>query len=416
MKIRKTFPFHAPENIFGKRKIAKGVLLSSIKKIAVFHMLPSGGGIRVLRQFTDELSSSFQLHIHQPAGASSARGRSKLEETIYPYPMWRKPSGYLRPVAPLFLILRLLSFKHVCRQAALNINRTADAVLVRNSMPVAAAPVLKYLNIPSAYFCFEHPRHIYEKDIIRRTSNAFTELALKPLALLEKRMDKQSARAATQIITFSEHMRKNVKSIYGRDAAIVRPGVDSTFFHPADKQTVTENYVLSVGALWPFKGHETAIRILSLINSDIRPEIRIVADRGYPGYDAKLFALASGLGVKVKIQQNITDEGLRELYRGAKAVICCQRREPYGLVPLEAMACGSPVLAINEGGFADNIINGKTGLLFPGTAETGAESLLKILAESEEITKMKAEGRHFAVNNRSIAHGTFELGKILESL
>jgi len=379
-------------------------------------MLPSGGGIRVLRQFTHHLSAEFDLSVHVPNGGSLQPAKSNIPETVYPYPMWKRPSGYLRTIAPLFLVLRLLSFKKVCREIAEKINSSADVALVYNSLPVSAAPVLQYLNIPSAYFCFEHPRHIYEKDIIRRTNNSLTELALKPLSFLEKRMDKQSASAATQIVTFSDHMRKDIKRIYGRDAVIVRPGIDSTFFHPADQQIITENFVLSVGALWPYKGHETAIKILSLINADMRPEIRIVADREYPGYAEKLFALADSLAVKVQIQQDITDEDLRELYRGAKAVICCQRREPYGLVPLEAMACGSPVLAINEGGFTDNITNGKTGFLFPGTAEKGAEFLLKILTEPEETNKMRAAGRDFAVKRRSIASGADKLGEILESL
>ncbi|MCK5131029.1 MAG: glycosyltransferase family 4 protein [Candidatus Sabulitectum sp.] len=386
-----------------------------MKKIAVFHMLPSGGGIRVLRQFVEGLSPDFDLHIHQPEGASSATNISAVEETVYPYPMWKKPRGYLRPVAPLFLILRLLSFKRVCRRVADNINRTADAVLVHNAMPVAAPPILQFLNIPSAYFCYEYPRHIFEKDIIQRTKSLPARLALLPLERLEKCIDRKSTLNADKIITFSNYMQQRIRDIYNRDSVIVRPGIDDSFFSPSPA-TGKENSVLSVGALWPFKGHETAIRIIGLIQPEIRPNLHIVADREYPGYRMQLVSLAQDLSVKVTIHLNISDIELRELYRRAKTVLCCQRQEPYGLVPLESMACGTPVIALREGGFVDNIIHRRNGFLFDGSAEKGAELLFQLLSDKASIRKMTISGRKFIKQERSIAMGTNKLGEILESL
>jgi glycosyltransferase involved in cell wall biosynthesis len=379
-------------------------------------MLPSGGGIRVLRQFVQNLSKRFELSIHVPEGGLLQRAKSTVPETVYPYPMWKKPDGILRPVSPLFLVLRLLSFKKICRQAASYINSCSDAVLVHNCLPVAAPPILQYLTVPSVYFCYEYPRHIYEKELIHRTSNALTELALKPLMMIEKKIDMLSTRAASQIVTFSEYMQGRIGVIYGRNAEIARPGVDSDFFSPSNSPFSRENYVLSVGALWPFKGHETALRILGHIPLELRPGIRIVADRQYPGYREKLLSLALSLSVTITIQNNITDRSLRELYRGARAVLCCQRMEPYGLIPLEAMACGTPVLAIQEGGFTDNIINGITGFLFPGNIERGAELLLRILSEPETANKMVSAGLLFVERERSISSGANKLAEILESL
>ena len=386
-----------------------------MKKIAVFHMLPSGGGIRVLRQFVQGLSADFDLHIHQPEGASSAIGRSDIKETVYSYPMWKKPAGLLRPVAPVFLILRLLSFRRVCRKIAKQINISADAVLVHNTMPVAAPPILQFLKIPSAYFCYEYPRHIFEKDIIQRTESLPARMALYPLEQLERSIDRKSTCSAHQIITFSSYMQGRIRSIYQRDSVIVRPGIDSTFFS-SSSNIQRDNNVLSVGALWPFKGHETAIKIIGLIKQDIRPVLCIVADREYPGYRKKLIALAKNLSVELSIQQCISDNELRELYRGAKAVLCCQRREPYGLVPLEAMASSAPVIAISEGGFVDNIIHGENGFLFDGSAEHGAAILLKVLTPQASTHEQTTSGLQFIQQKRTIRNGVKELGKILESL
>ncbi|HPF32330.1 MAG TPA: glycosyltransferase family 4 protein [Candidatus Sabulitectum sp.] len=379
-------------------------------------MLPSGGGIRVLGQLLYGLASRFHLHVHQPEGACSASLPADVRKTVHPYRLWKRPGGPLRPAAPLFLILRLLSFKKVCRKAADEINSTADKALVHNCMPVAAAPILQYLTIPSVYFCYEYPRHIYEKDIIKRTNTALAEAALTPLLLLEKRIDRRSTAAATRIVTFSRYMQSRIESIYGRESSIVRPGVDSTFFHPEAKATADRLYILSVGALWPFKGHDAVIEMVSRLDSAVRPEIVIVSDREYPGYGLKLRSRAESLSVKLTIRKGITDIELRTLYQEALAVVCCQRREPYGLVPLEAMACGTPVVAIDEGGFTDNIIDGETGFLFSGSPEEGASLLMKLYEEEADTRKMGFAGRSFVARERVISNGAAELAEILESL
>ena len=384
-------------------------------KLAIFHMLPSGGGIRVVRQFAEGLSEFFALEVYHPFGGNPLNTGKPIPERVIPFPMWRRPAGVLRPVAPLFLLFRLLSFKSVCRKAADIMNKEADAALVHNTMPVAAPPVFQYLAIPSIYFCYEYPRHIYEKDIISRTGSRSGDLALKPLEITEKKMDYRSAKAAGRILTFSSYMRQSVKSIYGLDSSIVRPGVDSSFFTPA--QTGKKgNFVLSVGALWPFKGHETAIRILSGIPPSSRPSLKILGDREFPGYSDELLSLAGSIGVKVSIARQVTNERLRELYRQASLVLCCQRREPYGLVPLEAMACGTPVLAISEGGYVDNIVHEETGLLFDGSVRAGTSELKTILDDGVRCDKLAERGLDFVRSLRTVESGVTQLAEELRRL
>lgn len=387
------------------------------KRIAVFHMLPSGGGIKVTGQFASGLAEHFKLDVYRAEGGMPLAKHLKLTEKIYPYPSWKKPNGILRPVAPIFLMIRLLAFKQVCKKIAVDINNSADLALVHNTMPIAAPPIFSYLTIPSLYFCYEYPRHLYEKSIIQRASTPLVNLALKPLEILEKRTDLNSVRNTNRIATFSTYMRSRIRNIYGKDSVPIPPGVDTAFFSP-DPTITRENFVLSVGALWPFKGHETAIRILSLIPAVGRPILRITADREFPGYKRYLLDLADKLSVKVIISNGISNRELLRLYRTAKAVLCCQRKEPYGLVPLEAMACKTPVIAISEGGFTDNIIDGKTGFLFDGTAEAGAEALAKVtcspaLTELEEVTESAYK---FIVSERDIKSGVRRLTCVLGNL
>ncbi len=384
------------------------------RRLAVFHMLPSGGGIRVAGQFARGLAGEYSLDVHRPRGSGSFTPSGNIRERVYPYPMWKRPSGLLRPVAPVFLAARLLSFRKVCRGIAESINRTADIALVHNTMPVAAPPVLEYLTVPSLYFCYEYPRHIYEKDIIRRTGSPAGELALKPLEALEKRMDISSAASADRIATFSSYMRKRIQDIYSRDSAVVPPGVDTEFFSPGAAGEARDKHVFSVGALWPFKGHETSIRILSLIPEGIRPQLIIAADREFPGHGDTLKAVAERLSVKISIRRGISNIELRELYRTAAAVLCCQRREPYGLVPLEAMACGTPVVAVSEGGFLDNIVHGETGYLFDGTPEQGALALSGVIAGN--TGNMTGGALDFVREKRNLMSGIHRLIEVIEDI
>lgn len=376
-------------------------------------MLPSGGGIRVATQFAEGLSSAFSVKVYRPEGGVSFRSSHPVSEQTFLFPMWKRPSGLLKPVSPLFLILRLYSFRRLCKTIAESMNTQADIALVHNSLPIASPPVLNYLNIPSLYYCYEYPRHIYESDIIRRSGNRFTEFLLKPLAIAEKEMDRSSVAEADSIATFSTYMKNRIQSIYSRNASIIRPGVDTSFFFPVPS-TNRENYILSVGALWPFKGHEKTLRILAAIKN--KPKLVITADRAYPGYKKHLEAISSDAGIQLAIEEGVTDSRLRDLYRQAKLVICCQKREPYGLVPLEAMACGTPVLAVAEGGFPDNIEHNKTGFLFDGTVSHGAHILKMILNNRELAEAAGSAGREFVMKERCLSSGINQLAREIDRL
>jgi glycosyltransferase involved in cell wall biosynthesis len=385
------------------------------KTVAVFHMLPSGGGIKAARQFASGLSSRYRVQGHRPDGGVPLFGNRQMDETVYPYPLWKKPAGVAKAFAPVSLIVRLLSFRNVCKTIADNINNSADIALIHNAMPVAAAPVLNYLKIPSLYFCYEYPRHIYEKQTVRRTTSRLADIALKPLEILEKRIDARSTGDACRIATLSTYMQGRIQSIYGRNSDVVPAGIDTAFFSP-DSHIKRDNTVLSVGALWPFKGHETAIRIVGLIPAETRPALRITADREFPGYSKYLSRLARELSVRLVITRGISNTELLYLYRSTQAVLCCQKQEPYGLVPLEAMACSTPVIVTAEGGFTDNVVHRETGFLFDGTAESGAEMLAELLDSSSSRSDMTQRACAFVSEKRNLQSGTQLLVNALELL
>lgn len=190
-----------------------------------------------------------------------------------------------------------------------------------------------------------------------------------------------------------------IKNVYAIQSRIVYLGVNHHFFKPLNLPK--ENRVLSVGRLDIIKGHEFAIKVLSEIHEKIRPKLVIVADSGKDSQKSDLKKMSIGLGVDCDILLEITDEQLREQYCVSKIVLCFSANEPFGMVPLEAMACATPVVALNQGGYKETMIHGKTGYLVEPNTEACAESIVDFLCSSDKATQMGCFGREHVLQNWS---------------
>jgi len=381
-------------------------------KLAVFHNLPPGGGVNVAGGLLRELQPFFSITVHCPSGSCSLDVPGTIPIKQWPFPAGRRLSGLRKILAPLSLPARLRAFDALCCRIAAEINSTAEVVLVHNSMFVAAPPVLKYLTVPSVYFCYEFPRHLYEPDLISRTGNGLSRFLLSPLRGMEKKIDGESAANADSIVTLSSWMKGRIADIYGLDASIVRPGVDTDYFC-IEKNAVRKNVVLSVGALWPFKGHRMAIDVISRIPLHSRPSLTVVADREYPGYGSDLERSAVLTGVDLDVRKEISNDELLQLYSSCRAVLCCGHNEPYGLVPLEAMACGLPVIAVEEGGFVDNIESGENGILVNRDPHEMASALEKVLLNDGLRRELTLKGREFVTGRRTMKEAGRRLTEVL---
>lgn len=379
-----------------------------MERLHVFHNLPSGGGARVLSETLPLLADRFDLHVHAPAGSARVcTGETGMLQE-WPFPEGARIGGATRLLGPIPYIRRLRAFESLCTRIAGAIDSSGPScTLVHNSMFVAAPPLLRHLSTPSVYFCYEFPRHIYERDVIRRAGHRILEAALKPLERLEASLDREAVLSAGRIVTLSSYMAGRLRDIYGVDAKVVRPGVDGTFFHPAENSS-DGGYALSVGALWPYKGHSLALRAAAA--AGLR-EFVIVADREYPGFRRSLERAAGESGIRLLILRGIDYRELRALYRSAAVVLCCQRMEPYGLVPLEAMACGRPVVAVREGGFPENVSDGATGLLVDRNVDSVAGAISGIVGDVRMSRSLGACGRDFVISSRTVSSAVDALAR-----
>jgi|GEM_PF-117580 len=369
-------------------------------RVGFFHNLPTGGGIRVASHQLNLLAGRYDWDIEVPDGSAAFIPDPGLNPRIWPFPAGRPLRGPRRMAAPVLLYGKLMALTALCRRISADMSSSGCSVLLSHpSMILYAPPILHMLDIPRIFYCHEYPRHLYEKGATK-TPNHFTEMLIGPLLQLERRLDSRNARSAAFHLCNSTYTAGKVEKIYGRKTVVVRPGVDSSFFVPGG--SVTGAFVMSVGALSPLKGHDLVIRALSLIPVESRPTMLIAGDRGRPGYASALEALASRLGVGLTIHRGVSEKTMLECYRAARIVVCAQKAEPYGLVPLEAMSCCRPVVSVNEGGFPENIRDGETGLLVERRPEALAGAISRLLSSPALCRALGEAGRRFVVTERDL--------------
>jgi len=359
------------------------------------------------------LPAGHEVEVHCLEGSAPLEGAPGIPVEMHPFGGSARPGGFRRLLLPLTASSRLDLLDCACRRVAEAMESgQPDTVIAFNSMYLAAPPVLRHLAAPGSYFCYEYPRHIYEPHTIRRTGHPLLELMLAPLSRREKVMDRASTLSAGSILCLSSYMQARLKEIYGREASVVRPGVDGGFFRPASAGG-GGGFGLSVGALWPYKGHELSLRAAAAAGLH---HFVVVADREFPGYRRRLQDLARRLGVRLLVLQRLSDPELRQLYRDAAVVLCCQKDEPYGLVPLEAMACGAPVVAVAEGGFPENIEDGVTGILVPRDEGAASAAVSRLLADRGAARSMGVKAREWVISERSQEAGAAALAAALAGI
>ena len=173
-------------------------------------------------------------------------------------------------------------------------------------------------------------------------------------------------------------------------------GIDTKLFKHIE--VPKENFVLTVGQCLPEKGFEFILNSLGKIDDKIRPELIIVSDQGNINWKNYLENLATNLSVKLRILNMISDDELIMLYNQAKLVVYAPYLEPFGLIPLEAMSCGTPVVAVMDGGVKESVIHGETGILTDRDEEMFAKAIIELISNDDESEKLVNKSIK-AVNN-----------------
>ncbi len=219
-----------------------------------------------------------------------------------------------------------------------------------------------------------------------------------PEPLFRKRGEARVIRAADSIIAPTHIERGQLVELYDADPAriyVAPPGVDLDRFAPGDREGARRRFgfsedplVVFVGRLQPFKGTDVAVHALAQLKR-IVPDAQLAivggdSPRGSRGERMRLGLQARRLGVsdRLHLLEPVTHNELPDLYRAADVVVVPSASESFGLVALEAQACGTPVVATAVGGLRITVRDGETGYLVgQRDAKAFAAALSRVLSD-----------------------------------
>jgi D-inositol-3-phosphate glycosyltransferase len=253
------------------------------------------------------------------------------------------------------------------------------------------------------------------------TLGRFKNGAARRLADLEpsRRLDEEE-RLVTQVdglVSASVVERRALVDEYGADparATVIPCGVDTILFRPGDRDEArarigadTTPLVLYVGRIAPIKGLETLLdAIADRSRAGSRLRVLVVggeADEPAAGHEAEIRQRVEALGLRevVRFVGAQPQETLRDYYLAADVTVLPSYYESFGMVALEAMACGSPVIGSRVGGLATTVRDGVTGFLVPdGDASALAERLDAVLGDEDLRYRLGREGVQWAARHR----------------
>lgn len=337
--------------------------------IALFHNLPEGGAKIALYEQVKRLAKHHTLHLYSfisEAGEYDIRSYSN-KIFLFPYQMINdEVHGLSRFHHDLksYLLMRKV-YKEIARQIDMG---GYDLAFVHPDRLTQAPYLLRYLRTPSVYYCQEPLRIAYEYGLrLRKKVNPVKSWYEHLNRLIRKSIDRTNTRAATHVLCASEYVKDFISQAYDIKAEISPLGVDTALFKPLPG--IKKEGVLFIGKRSSEDGYDLTCQALIRIPAKLKERLTVLEPAG-----------------RNKLKKSRQDVVLA--YNQAKVTVCTASLEPFGFVPLESMACATPVVAVNEGGYRDTVLDGKTGFLVERDPETLSRKLTMIFEDESLRRKM----------------------------
>lgn len=223
-------------------------------------------------------------------------------------------------------------------------------------------PVVSYTHSPG--------RWMWDAQMRRgELGGAVGSAVLGAFAATQRGSDKRAAGRLHTVVANSTEVAERVRRWWGRDAVVVHPPVE-TRFHTHDPSVDREDFFLVAGRLVPYKRPEIAVA------AAVRAGVKLVV----AGDGRARAAVEAAAGPGITVLGSVDDDELRSLYRRCRALVF-PGVEDFGIIPVEAMATGAPVIALGRGGARDTVVPGVSGVLVP-PVDGGDEALIDAFADA----------------------------------
>ena len=343
--------------------------------IAVFYELQSGGARRAANEFAQalkKLGHRVELFYVDPKHTGH-------EKPFYSAVHWHKfiPVSWKGKNWKNRLYRdtgELIALNALHKKIAGEINMGGfDFVFVQPSTYTQAPFILNHLTTPTLYYCQEPLRLVYDPvfSALPKDLDPVRTVYEWAVRKVRKYIDAYNIKNADVVLANSRFTKKNIQQAYGIKSTACHMGVDTTVFYPDGKKTID---LLFVGTRDTEEGFGMFQECLKYMKT--KPKIcYLIRGENWTSNDTQL----------------------RRLYSSAKIVLCFGYNEPFGLTPIEAMACGAIPVALNEGGYKDSVRQGVTGVLVnkqPKHIARILDSLLRSPSKLVHLSQLAVKDMH----------------------
>lgn len=277
--------------------------------------------------------------------------------------------------APLRQQMTLWMFKK------LNLKKKYDFYIIGGDWAISGA----INNKPNIWYAHSPIREIWDlyRDTRQKTVPYFFRWIFDWWVFYNRRLNKKYAGEAGKIICNSLNTRNRIEKFLNKKAYVIHPPVNASEI----KFGKFGNYWLSVNRLISHKRVDMQLKAFEKMPKE---KLIIIGSYEKSRHFLNYVELCLKISPKnVEIKKWISRKELIDLYAGCKGLIATSKDEDFGINAIEAMAAGKPVIAPNEGGYKETIINGKTGILIDDINENKLIAAIKNLDKS--ITKKGEE-------------------------
>ncbi|HLP00217.1 MAG TPA: glycosyltransferase family 4 protein [Fimbriimonas sp.] len=374
-------------------------------RIAVWHNLPTGGARRALfDHVTGLVARGHHVELFRPQVPNPEWLAMPCPEHVLPQRQYGDESSYFKRVLKHVMrpTLAMNAMIDHSQEVAARVNHEKFDVFFANTCCQYHSPFVgRYVKGPKVLYLQEPNRFLYEAhprlpwlgpepgvSWRRKLRSLFDQLALKRQAEAEL----ANAKTFDRILVNSYFSHESVSRVYGLESSVCYLGVDTDKFSPLPLPR--ERFVLGVGAIATPKRVDLIVEAMGRI-SDPKPKLILAGNYSDEGYLDVIRRAATRLGVDLEFRFLVSDEELLGLIRTTQCLVYVPRLEPFGYVPVEAAACGTPVVTVREGGLRESMEG--IGVMVDGTPAAVATGISAVLADPEIFATTTSSHRNAIV-------------------